>query len=151
MQTLTLLVGLPASGKSTYTQQYIAQDGIMVLSSDAIRGELFNDETNQDNNSLVFKTLYSRAREALIRGDNVIIDATNINIRDRKRVLDNFTDLNIRREAIIFDTPTFICIERDKNRSRTVGKKVIFNMKSRYQRPTKQEGFDKITIIRFKK
>ncbi len=147
MQTLTLMVGLPASGKSTYAQKLADKDTV-VLSSDLIRKELLGLEENQSDNVLIFKTLYSRARTLFEEGKNVIIDATNVNVYDRKRVLDNFTDLTIFRQAIVIDTNFDECVLRDKQRSRTVGKDVIRKYARKYQKPTKSEGFDKIIYIK---
>ena len=54
--TLYVLVGLPGSGKTTLAKD-IANINIKAkhISSDAIRAELFGDENNQENNSLVFE------------------------------------------------------------------------------------------------
>ncbi len=147
MQTLTVMVGLPASGKSTYAQQLVDENTV-VLSSDLIRKELFGFEENQTGNTIVFKTLYSRARELFKNGKNVIIDATNVSIFDRKRVLENFTDLSIYRQAIVIETSIDKCVERDKARTRTVGKDVIKKYANKYQKPTYSEGFDKIIFVK---
>lgn len=146
MPTLTLMVGLPASGKSTYSKQLVDENTIL-LSSDTIRKELLGKETDQTQNELVFTTLYSRAREALLSDKNVIIDATNVSVRDRKRVLENFGDLSISRHAIVIQTPISECIKRDKQRARSVGAYVVRKYARFYQTPTKDEGFNKITFI----
>lgn len=39
--TMTMMVGLPASGKSTYAREIAKENNAIVLSSDAIRWELF--------------------------------------------------------------------------------------------------------------
>jgi predicted kinase len=75
MSKLIVLMGLPGSGKSTYANQF---DHSVVLSSDAIRKELFNDVQYQGKNELVFDTLYRRAKEYLERGYDVVIDSTHL-------------------------------------------------------------------------
>ena len=147
MQVLTILVGLPASGKSTYAQQH-NNSNTVVLSSDEIRKELLHNEQDQSNNSFIFGQLYSRARAQLDIGNNVIIDATNINVFERARVLQNFRNYNVHKVAIFFDTPIEECIERDKKRERTVGADVIEYYYNKFQKPTKTEGFDEIIIIK---
>lgn len=144
---LYILIGLPGSGKSTYAEKELSKTAI-ILSSDAIRKELLNDETNQDNNRLIFSTLYNRARIHLIDGKDVVIDATSINRFERARVLDNFKDLDIERIAIYFNTPAKVCCERDKNRARTVGNDIIYRYKNKFEFPKKDEGFDKIIVIK---
>ena len=146
MNKLTLLVGIPGSGKTTYANKN-KKDNEVILSSDIIRQELFGNESSQENNKLVFDTLYARARQLLQSDKDVIIDATNINAYYRHQTLKNFEDLNIQRIAIVFETPTKTCIKRDQKRARTVGKAVIDKMISRYQKPTTEEGFDDIIIL----
>ena len=146
MPTLTLLVGIPACGKSTHAKKF-ADASIIILSSDAIRKELLNDETNQKNNPIIFAELYKRARNHLQNGLDVIIDATNISIFDRNRVLQNFTDMEIKRKAVVIQCPVEECIKRDSKRERSVGKDVIFRYARNYQPPTLDEGFDDVIFI----
>ena len=49
--TLTLLIGLPGSGKTTYAKNYAQKyiNDVVHLSSDKIRQELYGDETIQGN------------------------------------------------------------------------------------------------------
>ena len=147
MNTLFLLVGLPASGKSTFAIKKLQNDNTIILSSDELRKELLGDENCQENNEIVFKTLYKRAKEYLQNGKNVVIDATNINIKSRKRALSNFEKMDIRRVAIVFATPYEICIDRDMSRKRTVGENVIKKFLYRFEIPMEYEGFDYIEII----
>ena len=149
MNKLIILCGLPGSGKSTYAKKYLENDAT-ILSSDKLRKELFNDETNQENNDLVFNTLYARAKDLLASGKNVVIDATNINVFERKRVLDNFKDLNIERICIFIDTNIKKCYEQDNTRHRTVGENVINHFYKILEKPTISEGFDKVQIIKNK-
>lgn len=148
MNKLVVLVGLPASGKSTYANELAKLDNTIVLSSDALRKELLGDESCQDNNQIVFDTLYRRAKQYLIDGCNVVIDATNINIKDRKRTLSHFQGMNIERTAIVFATPIEACISRDRARTRTVGEDVINKFLHRFEIPMEYEGFDKIEIVK---
>lgn len=146
---LYVLVGLPASGKSTYAKNNLL-DKAKLLSSDAIRKELFNDETHQADNKAVFTTLYNRAREYLRNGDNVVIDSTSINKFERARVLRNFEGFDIEKIAIFINTPVKVCCERDLLRSRTVGKDVIYKYKRKFERPTIDEGFDNVIEVKEK-
>ena len=146
--TLTLLVGIPGSGKTTWANKRCRKNQV-VLSSDLIRKELFNDETNQSNNKLVFKTLYDKAKTYLKNGTSVIIDATNATKADRKSALDHFSDLKIPVTAIVFTTPTEVCKIRDSKRQRTVGEDVINKFVQIYEKPTLSEGFNKISYVKY--
>ena len=145
--TLTLLVGIPGSGKSTWAKNNCGKS--VVLSSDLIRKEILGSEEDQTNNDLVFKTLYVRAKELLNNNVDVIIDATNATVFDRKRSLDNFKDLNIFIKAIVFNTPAEVCRKRDKQRTRTVGDEVIDMFLQKYEEPTTVEGFNQIDYINY--
>ena len=147
MNKLYVLVGLPASGKSTYAREKLANEETIVLSSDQMRKELLGDEKDQTNNDLVFRTLYARAKQYLQDGKNVVIDATNINIKARRSLLSNFVKMPIERIAVVFATPFETCIERDKWRERTVGEEVIKKFLYRFEIPMEYEGFDKVDIV----
>lgn len=147
MNKLIVLVGLPASGKSSYAKQHLANENTIILSSDILRKELFGNECCQDNNELVFRTLYKRAKEELLNSNNVVVDATNINMKARRNILSNFSKMNIERKAIVFATPLETCIERDRQRERTVGEDVIKKFLYNFEIPMEYEGFDDIQII----
>lgn len=149
MNKLVLMVGVPGSGKSTYARKYYK--GYQLLSSDEIRKELFNDENCQSNNAYVFSTLYKRARAFLLQGLNVVIDATNVTIRDRKKALNQFEDLEIKRICCYIKTPIEICYKQDLKRERNVGKEIINSFFLKLEEPTKEEGFDQIKIVEYKK
>ena len=62
-----MFVGIPGSGKSYMAEQY-AQRGYHVHSSDAIRKELFGDESIQGKATQVFDLLLKRVRQDLSQG-----------------------------------------------------------------------------------
>lgn len=138
-----VLVGLPASGKSTMAYDFEKQ-GYIVISTDDIREELgcLND---MSRNSEVFDIFYKRIEEYSEK-HNVVIDATNINIESRERVLDVLKSDIV--DAIYLNISVYELLERNHNRSKQVPDEVIINMSSRLEEPTKAEGFDSITEIR---
>ena len=148
MNKLIFMIGLPGSGKSTYAERNLGD--CEILSSDKLRVELFNDVNNQDNNQLVFDTLFQRARDFLIQGKNVVIDATNVDREEREKSLSHFKDLNVIRIAMVVKTPVKECILRDSLRDRTVGKDVILKFRRKFTYPTKKEGFDKVVFVKSK-
>ena len=144
---LVLMVGLPGSGKSTYAMTKFSK-GYTILSSDSIRKELFGDEGSQENNKLVFETLYSHMVDALKHKRNVVVDATNINVKTRLWTLERVKDMKIKRIAILLETDIETCKERDKKRTRKVEDYVIERYAKEFEAPTKAEGFDKIKKIK---
>lgn len=145
MNKLIFMVGVPGCGKTTYANENLKD--CEILSSDKIREELFGNENDQSNNALVFETLFDRARSFLKDGKDVVIDATNVNVVERAKALEHFKDLQVKRIAIVINTPINKCIEQDLNRNRTVGKFVIEKFAKIFTKPTKEEGFDEIICI----
>lgn len=145
---LILLVGIPGSGKTTYSKEYIKSNSHTIhLSSDSIRAELYGDESIQGNPTEVFSLMQKRAVEALNEGYDVIYDATNITRRDRASII-SICPKFAKIEAHIIWAPIETCIERDAARDRTVGKAVIDKMLKRFQAPYYDEGIDEIIIVR---
>lgn len=144
---LIMLIGVPGSGKSTYAKKYIENNPNTIhLSSDKIREELCGDESIQGDNNKVFSLMQKRAIEALNQGTDVIYDATNITRRDRQHII-AMCPRFVKIEAYIIWAPIGMCIRRDADRKRTVGKSVIDMMLKRFQPPFYDEGFDEIKII----
>ena len=142
-----ILVGVPGAGKTQYAKNYIAiHNNTIHLSSDAIRKELYGDESTQDNPSEVFGLMQNRTIEALNNGQNVIYDATNITRKDRQGII-SVCPKFARVECHIIWTPIEVCVERDSKRDRTVGKEIIDRMLKRFQAPYHDEGIDVIKIV----
>lgn len=145
--TLIILCGIPGSGKTAYAKSYIEHNCNTVhLSSDAIRKELYGDESIQGNPVDVFSLMKKRAIDALNNGCNVIYDATNITRKDRASIIDVCPKF-AKIECHVIWAPIEVCIEIDSKRERTVGKEVIDRMLKRFQAPYYDEGIDEIKVI----
>jgi predicted kinase len=144
---LIVLCGIPGSGKSTYATRYV-EDNInsIHISSDAIRAELYGNESIQGNPSEVFSLMQKRTVEALNEGKNVVYDATNITRKDRSSIIEICPKF-AKIECYIIWAPIEECIRQDASRDRTVGKEVIDRMLKRFQAPFFDEGIDEIKII----
>ncbi len=147
MSKVYIMVGVPASGKSTYVKEHLGSD-VVVLSSDALRGELLGDETRQDKNAYIFRELYNRAKRFVKEGRDIVIDATSIDRERRAKVLSHF-DLNkVEVVAIYLDTPIEECYTRDEARNRTVGRSVIDKFAGKLEVPTIDEGFSEVIVVK---
>lgn len=145
MAKLIMLIGLPASGKSTYANK-LKEDGYTVHSSDSIREELFDNINFQGENELVFKMLHDRIKEDLIDGENVVYDATNMGMKRRRSFLETLNKVECTKVAVVMATPFNECIDRNKSRDRTLDAHVLDRMYKSFQFPMLQEGFDEIEI-----
>lgn len=147
---LLVLVGIPGSGKTYCAKRMLeyrekAGRACVHLSSDAIRGELFGDESLQKDHNLVFQTMNNRAVEYLNSGFDVIYDATSLTRKSRASAL-AMVPKHVLKCAFVVWAPIEVCIERDAARERTVGAHVIDKCLRRFEMPFYDEGFDDIKV-----
>ena len=150
MLNAIVMVGISGSGKSSVAKKLSTKYNAIIISSDELRKELFNDVNDMEHNGKVFETLNQRVKENLLNGNNVIVDATNITMKSRKSVLNTINDVKKTHEicvtAYILTKPLSICIEDDEKRVKKVGKDVIIRQAERFEIPFYEEGFDEIKI-----
>ncbi|HET7751288.1 MAG TPA: ATP-binding protein [Terriglobales bacterium] len=143
-----LAIGLPGSGKSTWFKRRDA----VPLSSDVIRSMLFDDVTEQRFQDLVFSTLRSLLRARLVARMPVnYVDATNLSPHDRRGWIKMAHDFGYEVQAVYFDVPTEVCMERNARRNRVVPEEVMQRMAGKLRAPKFEEGFSKITVVRVKR
>lgn len=140
---LNILCGIPGSGKSTYAKSLEA-DGYAVLSSDKLRKELYGDENDQTHNEEVFNTLYNYAKIILENGGSVVIDATNISMKSRRKALSQFSNISCIKVCTVICTPLPQIFINDNNRERRVGADVVNKYLQAFEIPIREEGFDYI-------
>jgi predicted kinase len=140
-----VLVGLPGSGKSTYLERL----GVRALSSDAVRGLLADDETDQGIHREVFATLrYLLRRRLALKRQVTYLDATHLTPRERRPYVTMGQIFGYSVEAVHFDVPLEVCRERNRRRGRMVPEDVLDRMAAKLTPPTVEEGFSVVTVVR---
>lgn len=148
MSKLFVLCGLASSGKSTIGKAINKFYNGNYISSDEIRAELSYYE-DQSRNDEVFKIFHKRIRDSLNADVITIADATNITIKSRRQIIDIAKRIpNVEIVCVLMATPYLTCVERDKKRSRSVGKEVLEKQLKRFQIPFYEEGFDDIVVVK---
>lgn len=140
---ITVLVGLPGSGKTTIAEE-LENKNTVIHSSDKLREELYGDENTQEHNADLFSELHRRIKEDLRNGKNVIYDATNISKKRRTAFLRELKSIPCRKICICVMTPYEICIANNSARKRNVPEYVIKKMYMNWNPPALHEGFDEI-------
>lgn len=156
MATVTMLIGLPGSGKSTYASEWAndATSTVYVASSDAMRKKLYGSEEIQGDPNEVFENLYKDILNLIHEDeddddyDDIILYATNLNRKYRISFIDRIRNKNPYTiiNAILFIEPLDILISRNQHRDRTVPTSVILKMLKSFNPPHRDEGFDDIFI-----
>jgi predicted kinase len=144
---VVLAIGLPGSGKTTWFKRR----GVTPLSSDMLRSILFDDITEQRYQGLVFSTLRSLLRARLIaKMPWNYVDATNLSAHERRQWIKMAKSFGYEAQAVFFDVPLEVCMERNRRRERTVSDDIMRKMAERLRPPSFKEGFSKITMVRVK-
>ena len=150
-----LAIGLPGAGKSTY----FARKGIVPLSSDLIRELLYDSAADQRHPEWIFALLRDLLRHRLAAGAQATyIDATNLTRYFRRSFLQIAREFGCAAEALYFDVPLELCLERNRKRenvpagpgrdARVVPEDVLRRMARRVEPPTREEGFSRIVVVR---
>lgn len=144
---VVLAIGLPGSGKTTWFKRR----GVMPLSSDMLRSILFDDITEQRYQGLVFSTLRSLLRARLIaKMPWNYVDATNLSPHERRQWIKMAKSFGYEVQAVFFDVPFEVCMQRNNRRERVVSAEAMQKMAERLRPPSFREGFSKITVVRVK-
>ena len=144
---VVLTIGLPGSGKTTWFKRR----AVTPLSSDMLRTILFDDITEQRYQGLVFSTLRSLLRARLIaKMPWNYVDATNLSPHERRQWIKMAKSFGYDVQAVFFDVPFEVCMDRNRRRERTVSDETMHKMAERLRPPSFKEGFSKITVVRVK-
>ncbi|MBD2487382.1 AAA family ATPase [Aulosira sp. FACHB-615] len=148
---LLLLIGLPGSGKSTLAKQLIAKcPQMQLISTDAIRGQLFGDEIIQGPWFLIWQELEQQLQKTAMANQSAIFDATNVQRSHRRDLITFSRDIGFTQVVGIWlTTPVWLCLARNKRRDRQVPEEVIFRMhrQLRDAPPSIEEGLDDLIKI----
>ncbi len=147
--SLVLLIGPSGSGKSTFAKRHFLPTE--VISSDACRALVSDDENNQGATPDAFEVLHLIAAKRLAAGRLTVIDATNVQPGARKPLIELARKYHALPTAIVFNLREEICRERNRQRSdRNFGAHVIHRQAEDLRkslRGLEREGFRTVHIL----
>jgi predicted kinase len=152
MPKLYMLIGVPASGKSTWLKKNMSPDGVIVSSDDhverlaAMQGKTYNEAFN-DVASDATRAMMTDLSDAIAAQKDIYWDQTNTGEKSRAKKLKQVPS-NYEKVAVYFPTPDD---EEHQRRlasrpDKTIPDFVIKSMKSSLQAPSRDEGFDDIVV-----
>lgn len=148
--SLVAMIGVSGSGKSTFARQHFK--ATEVISSDACRGLVSDDENSFTATPAAFEVLHFIARKRLAAGKLTVIDATNVQPESRKSLVELAREFHCLPVAIVLDVPLNVAYERNRQRpDRDFGTHVIrqqANQLHRSLRGLDREGFRRVHLLR---
>ncbi|HEY8198660.1 MAG TPA: AAA family ATPase [Candidatus Limnocylindrales bacterium] len=114
--SLVVLIGPAGSGKSTFAARHFRPT--QILSSDAFRAMVADDEADQSATSAAFSLLHAVARQRLARGKLTVVDATSVEPRARAPLVALAKRYDIPVVAVVFDVPYDLNLDWNAYRSR---------------------------------
>ena len=144
--SLVLLIGSSGAGKSTFAARHFQPTEI--LSSDRCRAMICDDESDQTINTEAFELLHLIAQLRLQRQKLTVIDATNLQFRDRQPLLSLAQAARVPAVAIVFNISLETCLAYNQARP---GRQVTLDVLEQHQQLLEQtrssiqtEGFSHI-------
>jgi protein phosphatase len=147
--SLVVLIGPSGAGKSTFARKHFLPTE--VLSSDACRAMVSDDENNQAVTNEAFKVLHFVAAQRLALGRLTVIDATNVQPEARKPLVELAREYHCLPVAIVMNLPERLCQERNRSRDeRNFGPHVVRQQVSLLRRSLRglgREGFRHVFVL----
>jgi len=153
MPKLYMLIGVPASGKSTWREQFFETNRAMIISTDdtlediaATQNKTYND-VFKDNIKFANKLMDIHMRVALESDMDIVWDQTNLTVKSRKGKLDKVPE-HYEKIAVVFLTPEDAEWQRRLDRpGKSIPQNILLGMRDSMQFPDPEEGFDKIQVV----
>ena len=132
MKNMIVLVGIPASGKTTITKNLFSSH--VLVSFDQLPNRTRNEE-----DKLIMKTCK--------QGLDIVIDAANIDKRKRAKYINYAQEYGYSVHAVFVDTSLDAARKRNASRERQVPDGMIKSYAEKIEHPSTEEGFDTVFVM----
>ncbi|HEX2792451.1 MAG TPA: AAA family ATPase [Candidatus Paceibacterota bacterium] len=149
--TLAIIgIGIPGSGKTTVLKPFADRTGFAYVNRDDIREELLGDAEDQSHNRLIWEEANLRTKEAVERGESVVLDSAFVDAWKREHMIAYLRELGIATVIGAYaDVPLAVAKERNEARERVVPEYVLDAMHAKLAAapPSLDEGFDALVPL----
>jgi protein phosphatase len=146
---LVVLVGPSGSGKSTFARRHFGPTEI--VSSDACRALVSDDENDQSATSAAFEVLHFVTGKRLENRRLTVIDATSVTPESRKSLIELAKAHDVLPVAIVLDLSTKVCEARNRERAdRDLAARVVRAQHTNLRkslRGMRREGFNRVHVL----
>lgn len=133
---MTLLSGLPGTGKDTWIAQHCPEAD--VISLDAIRKEL--GVSPRESQNRVLDRVREQARELLRQKQPFVWNATNITVQTRQKLISLFESYGAAVRIVYLETTWDEQLRRNAEREDAVPESAIFHMLEKLTPPERREA-----------
>jgi len=116
MQTVYVLIGAPACGKTHWAVRNASRLGAVILSADVVRDAIRRAGGDPFDGDRVFAELGRRLKEQMASGASVIVDATHWQRAYRAYAVNAARAAGVRVVGVWFDVPLETCLQRNAGR-----------------------------------
>jgi len=131
-KTVMVLVGYPASGKSTFVKNVLRTNGYDCVSRDELR---------------TMSKCLKQAKQLLEKNTSIVVDNLNASVADREKWIELGQEMKAEIVAVHFRVPMTRALEWNKKREKKIPAVVFYAFRKKFELPTLDEGFDHIYSI----
>jgi predicted kinase len=151
MSVLTVLVGIPASGKSTVARELTKDRRAVFIHADDLKQDLYGEQLQaNDIDDAVLQAVQDRLFDAMRSGQHIVLDAKHRVPKYRKPYLELARRHGYQTEAIFLNVPLEEALAMNQKRKEKGEPSVSESQIRRYERllqiPTFAEDFDRIEV-----
>lgn len=132
-KTIFILIGIQASGKTTFCHEYFSDFDIVSL--DVIKTR------KKEKNHIV---------EIIKTGKNIVIDNTNTTREERKKYIDIANQNSYKVVGIYFRSSLEECLKRNSERENKIPLKGVLSTAKKLEQPSYIENFDELYYVKIK-
>ena len=140
---LTIMCGLPRSGKSTWIEEN--KGHAVVVSNDWIREHILGTHYSDKANAVVWTITDSTLRIVLGQGLDAIYDGVNLTKAVRRFYIDLARQHGAKIKMVVLKTPLEVCLKRNKKDNK-LPNIVLEKMDKMFEYPDKSE-YDEIEFV----